>query len=256
MAQSATTAITVACPTSPCFTAAGDKIDYHYTVTNTGTTTLSDVAVSDSFINPNEMTATPQINATCPGTPLAPTASEVCTYTYTVTQADVDSGQAVADGIPSVQNNATTGDGATAQNPSGATVDQTNALQPLNVDGTGANAACGAADPQTCISISETSMPPTFTAASQTLNFSYVVTNTGDISVTSVGVSSTLVPAATCAPDTLAPGQSETCTGSYTTTAGDVTAGSVTDDPTATANDVDYGNGYSVSTTLKVLIGT
>ena len=44
---------------TPFFSAADDTINYQYTVTNTGTTTLSDVSVSDSATNPNATSSTP-----------------------------------------------------------------------------------------------------------------------------------------------------------------------------------------------------
>ena len=56
--------------------AAGDVIDYSYLVTNTGTTTLSGVGVSDNLI----------AGVSCLEPTLAPGASETCTGTYTVTQ--------------------------------------------------------------------------------------------------------------------------------------------------------------------------
>ncbi len=51
-------------------------------MTNTGTETLSDVAVSDSLIS----------YVDCPDSSLAPGASATCTASYTTTQEDVDNG--------------------------------------------------------------------------------------------------------------------------------------------------------------------
>ena len=51
-------------------------------MTNTGATTLSDIAVSDNLI----------ASVSCPDATLAPGADENCTGSYTVTQADVDAG--------------------------------------------------------------------------------------------------------------------------------------------------------------------
>ena len=59
------------------------------------------------------------------------------------------------------------------------------------------------------------------------------MTNTGTTTLTGVGVSDDLVPTVSCPSATLAPGASETCTGTYTVTQGDVDAGSVTDVATA-----------------------
>ncbi len=248
LANSATSSMTMTkSSTTSSFAAAGDLIDYQYTVTNTGTTTLSDIAVSDSAMNPNTATPIPVI-VSCPSPTLAPGSGEVCTSTYTVTQADVDSGQAsdtppTGDdpvGTPWVQNSAT----ASAQNPGGATVGPT-AAQTVYVYGTGVTGG---------ISISKTSTS-TFTGAPQTLNYSYVVTNTGTISLTQVGVTDNLVPTVTCplSPTAnLAPGASETCTGSYTTTSTDVSNGKVVNEGTATGYDLDFGNVYTDDDSLTI----
>ena len=62
------------------------------------------------------------------------------------------------------------------------------AAQTVYVYGTGATGG---------ISLSKTSTS-TFTASGQTLNYNYVVTNTGTISLTEVGVTDTLIPTVTC----------------------------------------------------------
>ena len=69
--------------TSTGYGAAGDTIDYSYLVTNTGTTTLNRRSASPTTWSPRSAARTPT---------LAPGASETCTGTYTVTQADVDAG--------------------------------------------------------------------------------------------------------------------------------------------------------------------
>lgn len=68
------------------FAQAGETISYSFAVTNTGNQTLSSITVSDPMVSP----------ISCPsGNPipsLAPGATETCTGTYAVTQADVDAG--------------------------------------------------------------------------------------------------------------------------------------------------------------------
>ena len=69
-------------------------LDGWYVLTNTGNVTLDPVSVSD-----------PKVGAVaCPVTSLAPGASTTCTATYTLSQADVDSGHvantATASGTP------------------------------------------------------------------------------------------------------------------------------------------------------------
>jgi uncharacterized repeat protein (TIGR01451 family) len=63
----------------------GDVITYTFTVENTGTTTLTNVSVSDPL--PGLSTITPASVAT-----LAPGATQVFTATYTITQADFEAG--------------------------------------------------------------------------------------------------------------------------------------------------------------------
>lgn len=71
----------------------GDKVTYTFTTTNTGTTTLTKVAlVEDAFTNGTgavKLDAAPEAQGGFAGT-LAPGATGTWTATYTVTQADVD----------------------------------------------------------------------------------------------------------------------------------------------------------------------
>jgi uncharacterized repeat protein (TIGR01451 family) len=62
----------------------GDTIDYRFQVTNTGNVTLRHVRVVDGMAGLSPIS--------CPTDTLAPSASETCTATYTVTQADIDAG--------------------------------------------------------------------------------------------------------------------------------------------------------------------
>ena len=78
--------------------------------------------------------------------------------------------------------------------------------------------------------------PGSFAAAGETIHYSFLVTNTGNVTLTGVQVVDTDLPglsAIDCPDATLAAGASQTCTASYTTTAGDVDAGSVTNAATA-----------------------
>ena len=67
--------------TSSGYGAAGQTVPYKYLVTNTGATTLTNIAVTDD-----------KNSVSCPSGTLAKGTSETCTGTYTVTQADVDGG--------------------------------------------------------------------------------------------------------------------------------------------------------------------
>ena len=75
-------------------------------------------------------------------------------------------------------------------------------------------------------------------AAGNTIAYSYLVTNTGTTTVSAVARDrQQAVAAVTCPNSSLAPGASETCTGTYTVTQADVDAGSVTNTATAAATD-------------------
>ncbi|MFF3175731.1 hypothetical protein ACFVQ0_24245 [Streptomyces sp. NPDC057900] len=63
----------------------GDEVTYTYTVTNTGDTPLTDIAVTDDLVP----------DVTCRSTTLAPGATTTCTGTYTVTEADAARGTVI-----------------------------------------------------------------------------------------------------------------------------------------------------------------
>jgi hypothetical protein len=93
----------------------GDLIDYTFTVTNTGSVTLTNVSVTDPIVSPID--CSPEGN---PIADLAPQESVQCTGSYAITQADIDAGQ---------RNNTAT---ATGQDPDGNPVsDQDDHIEPL-----------------------------------------------------------------------------------------------------------------------------
>jgi uncharacterized repeat protein (TIGR01451 family) len=190
--------------TSNGYGAAGQIIAYSYLVTNTGTTTLIGVGVSDDLV----------ATVSCPAGTLAPGATEACTGSYTVSQGDVDAG--------SVTNTAT----ASATNPHSVVI--TSAPSAVTV---AANSAISS------ISLAKSTTSTGYGAAGQTIAYSYLVTNTGTVTLTGLSVADNLVATLTCPSVTLFPGTNETCTGSYTVTQGDVDAGSVTNTATTMALD-------------------
>ncbi len=207
--------------TSTGYGAAGDTISYSYLVTNTGTTTESNIAVSDNLV----------ATVTCPDPTLAPGASETCTGTYTVTQADVDNG--------SVTNTATA-DGA---NPQSTAV--TSASSSVTVEASNATSS---------LSLIKSSTSTGYGAAGDTISYSYLVTNTGTTTESNIAISDNLVATVTCPDPTLAPGASETCTGTYTVTQADVDNGSVTN--TATAGGTNPQGTTVTSASSSVTVGT
>ena len=185
---------------------AGDTVHYRYRVTNTGTVTLTGIKVNDLL---------PRLSAiACPTATLDPAADMTCTASYSLTQADVDAGK--------VTNTAT----ATGDPPAGAEV--TSAPSSVTVTIAGSPA----------LVIKKSASPGSFDAAGTTIRYSYLVTNTGNVTLTGIKVNDPLsgLSAIACPSATLNPGQDMTCTASYVTTAADVRAGSVANTATVTGD--------------------
>jgi uncharacterized repeat protein (TIGR01451 family) len=218
---------------------AGDTISYSYVVTNTGNVTLASVAVDDPTLG----------GVTCP-TPaapgLAPGASETCTAdsAYTVTQADVDNGS-VTDTATATGTD-TRGNVSPASNPPATATIDTEAPAPAV-----SLAKQGAVDPASDQAAAK---------VGDTISYTYVVTNTGNVTLASVAVDDPSLGTVTCpipADPGLAPGASETCTGDsrHTVTQADVDNGSVTDTATATGTDT-QGNVSPASNPAPATIDT
>ncbi|WP_344051080.1 beta strand repeat-containing protein [Planotetraspora silvatica] len=192
-------------------TEAGQAVTYSYMATNTGNVTLTNVTATDTAFSG---TGTPPV-ITCPMTALAPLASTTCTGMYFVTQADIDAG--------SIVNTAT----ATATQPSGA------------VTTSDPSTATVTADVISSLALQKSATPTTVTSAGETITYSYMATNTGNVTLTNVSATDTAfsgtgTPAViTCLVTTLAPQDSTTCTGDYTVTQADIDAGSIVNTATA-----------------------
>ena len=202
----------------------GDTIAYSYVVTNVGNVNLTSVAVADPTIGP----------VTCPAVPaggLTIGDSVTCTADnpHTVVQADIDAGQvtdtATATGVGQA------GGTSPPSNRSTATVPTVAAAPAVSIQ------KSGAVDPpadQGSVKVGDT------------ISYSYVVTNTGNVTLDSVAVSDATVGPVTC-PDVssgLAVGDPVTCTADnpHTVTRADVDAGEVTDTATATGHGVRGGD--------------
>ena len=185
------------------FSAPGTPVTYTYVVTNTGNVTLTAVNLADPLPGLSSVT--------CPTTTLSPGQSESCTATYTTTQADVDNG--------GVTNTAT----ASGTPPTGTPV-------------TGTSTVTIPATRTPAITIVKSADLGSFAAAGTLVNYTYLVTNTGNVSLASVGVTDPMpgLSPVTCPISTLAPGAFETCAATYTTTQADVDRGSITNIGTAT----------------------
>ncbi|MCC6496795.1 MAG: DUF11 domain-containing protein [Propionibacteriaceae bacterium] len=185
----------------PTGSTAGSTIDFSFLVSNTGNVTLSSVAIADLKAGP----------VTCVEATLAPGASTTCAATYVLTQADVDSGH--------VANSAT----ASGTPPIGAPV-------------TGADSTDTSLTPGPAMTLVKTAGTPSGNTAGSTIAYSFLVTNTGNVTLTSVSVTDALVGTVTCPDTTLAPGGSTTCAATYTLTQADVDAGSVVNTASVAGN--------------------
>ncbi|ROR55341.1 putative repeat protein (TIGR01451 family) [Luteococcus japonicus] len=201
MNQSPKLAVTkTASPTT--VTAVGDPVTYTIVVTNSGNVDATNVRVDDSLIDAALVSCSPAQGGT-----LAPRATMTCTATRATTQADLDSGKAV--------NIAT----ATAIAPNGQPI--TPAQGTATVDAT--------RSPK--VTIDKSSTTTLASAVGQTVQYSYLVTNTGNVTLASLAVTDPHhgLSGINCGGTTsLAPGASATCVATYSVTQADLNAGAVT----------------------------
>ena len=193
-------------------TKAGDTVTYSFEVTNTGNLTIHGIAIDETAFSGTGALSP----VTCPVSTLAPGESTTCTATYTVTQADIDAGQ--------ITNSAE----ATGIAPDGAAV-----VSPLTT-------AAVAAGQALVLDITKTASPATVSGAGTTVTYTFTVTNTGNATVHGIAIDETAftgtgaLSPVTCLETTLLPGESITCTATYTITQADMDAGKVTNTATAT----------------------
>lgn len=92
------------------------------------------------------------------------------------------------------------------------------------------------APPAPAINVVKSALPASVSAAGQAVAYTFVVTNTGNVNLTSVGVTDPLpgLSAVSCPVSALAPAASTTCTANYTATQSDIDAGSIVNTATAT----------------------
>ncbi len=83
------------------------------------------------------------------------------------------------------------------------------------------------------MTLDKTAGTPSGNTAGSTIAYSFLVTNTGNVTLHAVAVSDATVGTVTCPVTTLAPGATTTCTATYTLTQADVDAGTVVNTATA-----------------------
>jgi hypothetical protein len=177
------------------YTHAGQRVTYTYRVTNTNHFTLRDVHVTDDHIHRPIF---------CTPSRIASGETATCTATYTITGADVRRGH--------VTNTA-------------SAIGKT--LNGHDVRSRPADATVRAKKQKAAIGLVKSAVPHAYSAPGQTITYSYRVTNTGDVPLHSIMLDDNKLGAITCPRTTLAPGQSMTCTATYTTTQRDVRAGHI-----------------------------
>jgi uncharacterized repeat protein (TIGR01451 family) len=190
--------------------AAGDRVDYVFTVTNTGDTRLDDVRVDDPMTGLSALTFGDWPSGTL-GT-LLPAQSVTATAHYAIRQADVDAGALVNTATAT----ASVSDGSSVSDSAAATVTLARASA-LSLSKTGALSTAGTG------------------AVGDAVNFAFTVVNTGTTTLTDVTVSDELAgltalrygtwPTGTAG--TLEPGQSITATASLILTQDDIDAGAI-----------------------------
>ena len=212
--------------TSPAsFAATGVTLRYDYVVTNTGNVTLNAVSVSDDLTS-----------VVCPATTIAPGATLICTSAYLTTQANLNFG--------AVTNTASAT--STAAGSAGTPVQS-------NDDSVTVRAT---QSPAITMVKSIASGSP-YSAVGQAVSYSYVVTNSGNISLTApISVADDKIPTVSCPGipvGGLIPGDAITCTGTYNVSQADLDFGSVTNTASAsltqTVNPANPGDPTSVLVT-------
>jgi hypothetical protein len=189
--------------------AVGEVITYSFVITNAGNVTLTDVQpIEGTFTGTGTMSA-----PACPAgsASLAPGDQVTCTATYTVTQADIDAG--------SITNNVT----ATGTPPIGP--------DPVSPPSTVTVPELPAA----ALTIVKTASLSAISTVGQTVTYSFLVTNTGNVTLTNVtpqegafsGSGTLSAPSCPAAAASMLPGARVTCTASYTVTPADLSSKSL-----------------------------
>ncbi len=201
--------ITLAKSASPTtYNSVGQTITYTYTITNSGNVPLPGLfSVSDDKLG---------TLVDCASGPLAEAASTTCTATHTITQADLDAG--------SINNTATA---TTTYN------SQTVTSSPSTATVTAAQTKA--------LTLSKSAGPTTYGSAGQTITYTYTIKNTGNVTLTgpfSVSDDKATVTCTQPGDGALSPNETMTCGATYTITAADLSAGSVTNTASATGGGV------------------
>ena len=183
---------------------AGDTITYTITIENTGNVTVSSLTLTD----PLQGISLGSLDKTT----IAPGETARATATYVVTQSDFEAGE--------IKNTAT----ATGKDPKNADVTGRDSETVTTVE---------------CVpelTVTKTANPSRDVDTGDTITYTVVVKNTGDVKITGITLTDSLVTLSEDAFN-LEPGAEKTVTYTYTVAEKDVTAGKVTNTATATGKD-------------------
>jgi hypothetical protein len=208
------------------YSAVGQVISYSYLVTNTGNVTLYQTFTIDDNVATDE---------SCPATPdsLDPGSSITCTASHTITLADLNAGS-VKNIASAIGRTAPAGEGGGSPVTSDPDDETVNAIA------------------DTSLSIVKTATPTTYSALGQVISYSYLVTNTGNVTLyQTFTIDDNVATDESCpaTPTSLDPGSSITCSASHTITLADLNAGSVTNTASATGKDAAEGGNDVTSPT-------
>jgi gliding motility-associated-like protein/uncharacterized repeat protein (TIGR01451 family) len=208
--------------------AVGDLITYTFNVTNTGNVSLSSVVVNDARTGSVNLATSPAI--------LAPGDTGTATATYSILQSDINTG--------SVTNTAT----ATGTAPDASTVSDTSGTAQGNDDPTQTPLAQAPG-----IALVKTALVGGTGAVGDLITYTFNVTNTGNVSLSSVVVNDARTGSVNLAtsPAILAPGDTGTATGTYSILQSDINTGSVTNTATATGTAPDASTVSDTSGTAQ-----
>ena len=193
----------------------GDKIEYTFTVTNSGNVTMQILTIDDSTLGVSNLAINPQI--------LAPDEVGIATYTYSITQADIDAGAisntAVVNGVDvdgEPESDDSDDDGNGENDPTVTDLDQSPSIETQKTQ-----------------TITNTNSDGIIGGINDVINYTITVTNTGNVTLTDVEIVDTFTDidggnlTLTAGPTyqnadegssvgTLIPGETATYTASYT----------------------------------------
>lgn len=200
----------------------GDIISYSYVVKNTGNVSINTVVVTDPGVKfnggaANALTTGPVLASGDTNTNSILDVGETWTYTatYLLTQANVNAAAGVANGVSNTVSVTAKDPQAVAVNPTalGSTLTATTTINSVP-----------------SLTIAKTANTAGPLVVGQVVTYSYLVTNTGNVTLTGVGITETafngtggtaaVVPSGGAS--TLAPGANTTFTATYTVTQADI----------------------------------